>query len=94
MYFNKKYQRVGSLFQDEFKSKVILDDIYLKYLSAYIHNNPKNSEEYEFSSLGEYMGTDPKFITETSTILGMFDNDIQKYIQFVRSHRELDMSLD
>lgn len=94
MYFNKKYQRVGSLFQDEFKSKVVLDDVYLKYLSAYIHNNSNNPEEYEFSSLGEYMGKVPKFVTETSSILSLFNGDIGKYIKFVRSHRELDMSLD
>ena len=40
MYFNTKYERSGTLFQGRFKSKVIEDDIYLKYLYSYIHLNP------------------------------------------------------
>ncbi len=47
MYFNKKYDRVGPLFQGVFKSQHIDDDIYLRYIYAYIHLNPaklKNSE--------------------------------------------------
>jgi putative transposase len=46
MYFNKKNDRVGALFQGTFKSEHIDDDIYLKYIYAYIHLNPaklKNS---------------------------------------------------
>src|SRR3989344_4815697 len=37
-YFNHKYNRVGNIFQDTFKAKVIETDEYLSYLSAYIHN--------------------------------------------------------
>lgn len=47
MYFNKKNDRVGSLFQGVFKSQHIDDDIYLRYVYSYIHLNPaklKNSE--------------------------------------------------
>jgi putative transposase len=47
MYFNKKNDRVGALFQGVFKSQHIDDDIYLRYIYAYIHLNPaklKNSE--------------------------------------------------
>lgn len=40
MYFNKKYERVGALFQGTFKAKHVEDDGYLKYLFAYIHLNP------------------------------------------------------
>ena len=40
MYFNKKYERTGSLFQGKFKSSHVGDDRYLKYLFAYIHLNP------------------------------------------------------
>lgn len=39
-YFNLKYDRVGHLFQDNFKYKPVLEDSYLLHLSAYIHNNP------------------------------------------------------
>ena len=39
MYFNKKYDRVGPLFQGTFKAEHIAKDEYLKYLFAYIHLN-------------------------------------------------------
>ncbi len=40
MYFNKKNERSGSLFQGPFKSEHAGDDRYLKYLFSYIHLNP------------------------------------------------------
>lgn len=40
MYFNKKYERSGALFQGAFRSEHVSRDEYLKYLYAYIHLNP------------------------------------------------------
>jgi len=40
MYFNKRHQRTGSLFEGPFRAKHVADDYYLKYLFAYIHLNP------------------------------------------------------
>ena len=40
MYFNKRYDRSGALFQGKFKSQHADSDEYLKYLYAYIHLNP------------------------------------------------------
>lgn len=40
LYFNKKYQRTGSLFAGCFKAEHVDDDQYLNYLFAYIHLNP------------------------------------------------------
>lgn len=40
MYFNKKYERTGSLLAGTFKSKHVADDRYLKHLIAYVHLNP------------------------------------------------------
>jgi putative transposase len=40
MYFNKRYNRTGTLFEGPFKAKWVDNDIYLKYLYAYIHLNP------------------------------------------------------
>lgn len=39
-YFNEKYERSGSLFEGPFKSRHVEDDIYFKYLFAYINLNP------------------------------------------------------
>ena len=40
MYFNKRYTRVGPLFQGRFKAEHVNRDEYLKYLFSYIHLNP------------------------------------------------------
>lgn len=40
MFFNKKYERTGSLFEGRFKATHIDSDQYLKYLFSYIHLNP------------------------------------------------------
>lgn len=40
MYFNKKYERSGALFQGKFKATHATTDEYLKYLISYIHLNP------------------------------------------------------
>jgi len=39
MFFNKKYDRSGSLFQGPFKAKHLDSDEYLKHIFAYIHLN-------------------------------------------------------
>lgn len=40
MYYNKKYNKTGSLFGGRFKAKHIDSDQYLKYQYSYIHLNP------------------------------------------------------
>ncbi|MCA9362452.1 transposase [Candidatus Kaiserbacteria bacterium] len=40
MYFNRRYERTGALFEGKFKAKHADSDEYLKYLFAYIHLNP------------------------------------------------------
>ncbi len=40
MYYNKKYQRSGGLFEGKFKSQHANTDEHLKYLFSYIHLNP------------------------------------------------------
>lgn len=40
MYFNKRNERSGALFQGVFKAEHVKEDRYLKYLLSYIHLNP------------------------------------------------------
>lgn len=95
-YFNKKYIRHGHVFQDRFKSKLVNNRKYLITLSAYIHNNPRDMEEYknsidkyEYSSLGIYLGRYPdRFdILDTRFILGHFSNNAARgkksYLEFI-----------
>lgn len=52
MYFNKKYERVGPLFQGRFKGEHINNDEHLKYLYAYIHLNPVKLIEPDWKERG------------------------------------------
>ena len=59
-WYNIKYQRVGHLFQDRFKSEPIENDAYFLTVLRYIHQNPikagicKTVADYENSSYSEY----------------------------------------
>ncbi len=59
-YFNKKYKRVGHVFQDQFKAVLIENNPQLMWTSAYIHMNPvkdglvKKPEEYIWNSYNDY----------------------------------------
>jgi REP element-mobilizing transposase RayT len=87
---NKKYQRVGHLFQGTFKAKLVDSPEYLLHLSRYIHLNPKiarlvkRPEEWEFSSYREYLGLRPNTLVSTEFVLGQF-HDINGYRQYVES---------
>lgn len=60
MYFNRKYKRIGSLFQNTYKATLIETDLYLLHLSRYIHLNPIKIQSVinfsEFSSYPYYLG--------------------------------------
>lgn len=52
MYFNKKHQRRGSLFESRFKAEHASEDRYLKYLFSYIHLNPVKLIDPKWKELG------------------------------------------
>ncbi|MDP2665821.1 MAG: transposase [bacterium] len=52
MYFNKKNERNGSLFQGRFKATHVADDRYLRYLISYIHLNPIKLLEPKWKETG------------------------------------------
>jgi putative transposase len=61
-YFNKKYKKVGHLFQGPYKAVRVKDDSQLLYLSAYIHRNPREikgwkskEHNYPWSSFQDYV---------------------------------------
>ena len=63
-YFNKKYQRIGHLFQDRFKSEPVNDMNYFVTLLRYIYQNPvkagivSDAKDYPWSSWREYLCPD------------------------------------
>jgi REP element-mobilizing transposase RayT len=54
MYFNKKYDNIGPIFQSRFKAKLIDKDEYLTHLSRYIHLQPLKHRKWEVGKLKLY----------------------------------------
>lgn len=80
-YFNKKYERVGHLFENRFKSKIIEEEEYLKNVVRYIHKNPENAgitKYYPWNSYYEYI-TNKNEIIDKKIIMNMFDNNIGNF---------------
>ena len=90
MYFNKKYNRVGPVFQSRYLASRVDSNTYLHHISRYIHRNPKLWSEYEFSSLKYYTGDAYADWIKPGAILELFDNSPKKYFDFIASMDEDD----
>lgn len=95
-YFNKRYQRVGGLFQDKYKCVKIESEDQYAYLSKYIHRNPLRERptrtdlvglrEYKYSSYGNYLGLFKQNWVKTDDILSYFSktsprNSYQSFVE-------------
>ncbi len=88
-YFNRQYSRVGGLFQDQFKAKLVDNDSYVKYVSAYIHNNPSDLD-YDYSSYKDIVGLRDGKIVERGILLSWFNNSQGAYAAFVKGFAQKD----
>jgi Transposase and inactivated derivatives len=87
-YFNKKYARVGHLFQDRFRSECIDNDQYMLSALRYIHNNPVKSkisakpDTYTWSSYNDYIGImNNDSPVDCYEILSLFSSNIKNAIK-------------
>lgn len=68
LYFNGKYKLFGHVFQDRYKSYIILSEKYLFSVIRYIHNNPvrkgmvENPSFYRYSSANDFAEGKKEFI--------------------------------
>ncbi len=71
---NKRFGRVGSLFQGRFQAVLVDKQSYLVHLVKYIHLNPvkakivQSAGEWEFSSYQEYAGLRPGTLPKTDIL--------------------------
>lgn len=90
-YFNKKYDKVGHLFQNRYYSVIIEDDAYLLQTSKYIHLNPVKAGivdqpiKYPWSSYGVYMGVYKNSLIHEDDTLVYFQYDRSLYKEYVES---------
>lgn len=87
MYFNRRYIRVGPVFQGRFKASFISRDDYLQHISRYIHLNPAGYKLYEWSSLLYYTGSKQASWLTTYRILELFTGK-EEYVNFVSDYEE------
>lgn len=104
MYFNKKYRRVGSLFQGRYKCVRIESEAQFTYVSKYIHRNPldilptgpgpeglRALKQYKYSSYGNYLRLFSQSWIKTEDILIYFSKTNPKlsYESFVEETGDL-----
>jgi hypothetical protein len=92
---NKRYSRVGSLFQGRFHAIEITQYEYLLHLSRYIHLNPLSAnlvgkpENWEVSSYLEYIGWRGGTLPQPDIVLSQFPS-VDSYRLFVKAYVESD----
>lgn len=94
LFFNRRHDRVGHLFQDRFKSEPVEDERYLLTVVRYIHQNPVRAGmsptcDYRWSSYPAYLGArDESGQTSCDLVLALFGSTDE----LVRFHKEIDDS--
>jgi len=101
VYFNKRYNRVGSLFQGRYKAVMVKTDEQLIHLTRYIHLNPvdlgvsNNSlRSFPYSSYANYLGKRDQVWVSPKVVSEIFGGGRsggrsfkEKYVKFVEDHK-------
>ena len=92
-WFNRKYNRVGHLFQNRYKSEPIENERYLMAVLRYIHQNPikagmvKEVSKYSWSSYHQYLKMyDSNKCLIDGEIMRAYFNSKKSFIEF---HKEI-----
>lgn len=98
-YFNKRYQRVGPLFQDTYKAVLVQTDEQLLHLSRYLHFNPGketiSTKEgdlqrillYSYSSYADYLGKRKTNWLNSEEILSFFKTAQKSNLKDILSYQ-------
>jgi putative transposase len=95
---NKRYGRVGALFQGKFQALRVDRNEYLLHLSRYLHLNPveaalaKRAQDWGFSSYREYVGLREGTLPRPDVILSQFSTS-DGYRRFVESYQPTDKDI-
>jgi putative transposase len=90
MYFNKRHQRIGPLFQGKYKAVRVVGAQHLMEVSRYIHLNPERAglgwRQHAYSSINSYVDHDTSDgLVDPAPVLSLFDhpNDYQRYLSIM-----------
>jgi putative transposase len=89
-YFNKKYDRVGPLFQGRYRAVIVNSDAYLLHLSRYIHLNP--GEHFEnladgYSSYADFLKLRKTEWVKPAIVLTFFERTTIPEITNTKSYK-------
>lgn len=90
-WYNWKYERIGYLFQDRFKSESVEDDRYFLTVLRYIHQNPlhaglvKDVSQYRWSSYREYLH--PNAFVDVDLAFNLFHTEREKALPLFIAHQ-------
>lgn len=95
IYFNKKYERTGHLWQGRFKSYYLYDETHFWVVAKYIERNPIKAamvsqvQDYKYQSFFERKYKDQYFkLIEKSM---MFNMTFKEYEDFISSEMQMDL---
>ncbi len=95
-WYNQKYERIGNLFQDRFKSEPVENDTYFLTVLRYIHQNPLKAgivgdiSQYKWSSYHEYLNYNNAELVDVNFSLKMFHEDKEKAVkEFIKFNAEV-----
>jgi putative transposase len=96
IYFNRKYNRTGPLYEDRYKAVEVVSEGQLIYLTKYIHRNPNDIlpaktrlAGYKYSSYGNYLKEFSQSWVNTDIVLEYFKNS--PYKDFVEETDDKDL---
>lgn len=93
MYFNRKYKRVGPVFQSRYRASLVSQQEYLEHITRYIHLNPREWIDFPYSSLRYYLGKAVADWISPDEILAMFPSTDQ-YLEFLKDYEGHKQMLD
>ena len=88
---NRRYRRVGALFQGAFRAKHVHQEGYLMHLSRYVHLNPvfaglvDHPQDWGFSSYQDYIGVREGRLPHPEAVLSQFGSR-DAYQAFVEAY--------
>ena len=91
MYFNKKYDRVGHIFQGIYKAILIENDNYLLHLSRYIHLNPRENFDnltMAYSSYANYIGIRKTSWVNPHPVLDFFEKPVNQEFKKCNNYKD------
>lgn len=103
MYFNRKYERVGRLYEGTYKAVLVTTDEQLLHLTRYIHKNPAKLSSAQGdplfsqpSSLADYLGIKKTSWIDPREVLAFFSTTNPKlsYRNFLKSEKDEELIKD